>query len=266
MISLAPAGSLNIAGQSLEYVFIAGANPAAPMLVLLHEGLGGARMWGDFPERLATTTGASVFAWSRAGYGGSSPVSLPRPLTYMHDEALHMLEPLLDAIGFQRGVLVGHSDGASIAAIYAGARGDARVRGLCLIAPHFFVEDVSIAAIEQARIAYATADLRNKLARWHAHVDVAFRGWNDAWLDPGFRDWDIRAILPGISAPVLVIQGEDDQYGTLLQVDCARELIAGDVGTLVLPGVRHAPYREAGEATVQAISRFVTTVCGDENW
>ena len=164
---------------------------AAPTLVLLHEGLGCVGLWGDFPEKLQEATGAGVFVYSRAGYGQSSPVTLPRPLTYMHDEARDMLPRLLDEIGFRRGLLIGHSDGASIAAIYAGSHQDHRVGGLVLIAPHFFTEDAGIASIVEARKAYETGDLRQRLSRWHADVDNAFKGWNGAWLDPDFRQWDI---------------------------------------------------------------------------
>ena len=146
-------------------------------------------------------------------------MTLPRPLTYMHDEARETLPRLLDAIGFQRGLLIGHSDGASIAAIYAGSHQDHRVGGLVLIAPHFFTEDVGLTSIEEARKAYATGDLRQRLARWHADVDNAFKGWNGAWLDPEFRKWDITEFLAYIRVPVLIVQGEDDQYGTAKQIE-----------------------------------------------
>ena len=166
----------------------------APTIVMLHEGLGSAALWGDFPDRLAAATAAGVLVYSRAGYGASTPVTLPRPLDYMHIEALEILPELLDAIGFRRGLLLGHSDGASIAAIYAGGAGDHRVRGVAMIAPHFVVEDVGIRSIAETKKAYETAGLRSKLARWHRDVDNAFYGWNDAWLDPKFRDWDISRI------------------------------------------------------------------------
>lgn len=256
----APAGFLQIGAYSLEYRCVYQTSADAPAIVLLHEGLGCVSMWGDFPDRLAAAAGAHVFAYSRAGYGASSPVPLPRPLSYMHDEALGVLGPVLVAAGFQRVILAGHSDGGSIAAIYAGTRRDARVRGLCLIAPHFFVEDISIASIKAARHAYETADLREKLARRHAHVDCAFRGWNGAWLDPDFRNWNICGLLPAISQPTLLIQGEDDPYGTLLQIASARRWLGGPVETLVVPGARHAPHREAPERTLAAIAEFSHSV------
>src|SRR5512139_3747307 len=189
MTRLAPFGFLTVGDATLEYR-LAGSTAAPPSIVMLHDGLGSAAQWGDFPDKLAAATGAGVFVYSRAGYGASSPVTLPRPLRYMHDEALQVLPALLAAIGFRRGLLLGHSDGASIAAIYAGSVQDHRVRGLVLIAPHFYSEDMGIAEIARAKEAYATTDLRQKLARWHNDVDNAFRGWNDVWLDPEFRKWD----------------------------------------------------------------------------
>ena len=165
----------------------------------------------------------------------------------MHDEAREVLPRLLDAIGFRRGLLLGHSDGASIAAIYAGSVQDHRVRGLVLIAPHFFTEDMGIAEIARAKEAYATTDLRAKLARWHADVDNAFRGWNDAWLDPGFRKWDITDELAYIRVPVLIVQGADDQYGTVKQIEAAERECYCPVEVALLPGVRHSPHREAPE-------------------
>src|ERR1700693_4215867 len=174
MTMLAPSGFLPIGSSDLEYRMI-GPKPAqAPTIVMLHEGLGSAALWGDFPDKLQAATGFGVLVYSRAGYGASSPVKLPRPLDYMHVEALEVLPKLLDAIGFRRGLLLGHSDGASIAAIYAGAHQDHRVQGLALIAPHFIVEDVSVASIAEIKRAYETSGLKAKLARWHDDVDNAF--------------------------------------------------------------------------------------------
>jgi pimeloyl-ACP methyl ester carboxylesterase len=222
-------------------------------------------MWGDFPDRLAAATGAGVFAWSRAGYGQSSPVELPRPLSYMHHEARDILPRLLDAIGFRRGLLVGHSDGASIAAIYAGSIQDHRIRGLVLIAPHFVVEDVSIRSIAEAREAYASGDLREKLARWHTDVDNAFRGWNDAWLDPQFRNWDISEELGYVRVPILIVQGADDQYGTVRQIEIAQEECYCPVDVALLPKARHSPHREAPEATLKAVADFANRLLHDHN-
>src|SRR6476619_3226339 len=216
-------GFLDIDRQRLEYRFVGPRPDSAPTLVLLHEGLGCVGLWGDFPERLQAATGAGVFVYSRVGYGKSSPVTLPRPLTFMHDEAKVVLPEVLDAIEFRRGLLLGHSDGASIATIYAGSVGDHRVRGLVLIAPHFFTEDMGIDEIARAKRIYVTTDLRQRLARWHADVDNAFQGWNAAWLDPQFRTWDITDALAYIRVPILIVQGENDQYGTLKQVEVAQE-------------------------------------------
>jgi pimeloyl-ACP methyl ester carboxylesterase len=253
-------GFLDIAAQRLEYRFVGPRPDITPTLVLLHEGLGCVGLWDDFPDRLSAATGLGVFAYSRAGYGKSSPVPLPRPLSYMHDEARETLPCLLDAIGFRRGLLVGHSDGASIAAIYAGSHQDHRIGGLVLIAPHFFTEDSGIASIAEAKVAYESGDLRARLARWHADVDNAFRGWNGAWLDPDFRKWDISEFLAYIRVPVLVVQGEDDQYGTVKQVETVRQECYCPVEVALLPAARHSPQREAPEATLKSISDFVRRV------
>ncbi len=249
-------GFLSIGAQSLEYRFIGPAPDKAPTLVLLHEGLGCAGLWGDFPDRLAQATGCGVFVYSRAGYGQSSPVKLPRPLTYMHDEARDVVPALFDQIGFQRGLLIGHSDGASMAAIYAGTHQDHRLKGLVLMAPHFFTEDMGIAAIAEAKTAYETTDLKQKLARWHKDPDNAFYGWNGAWLDPGFRQWDITEPLAYIRVPILIVQGEDDQYGTVAQIEAAERECYCPVEVALLPGVKHSPQREASEVTVKEISEF----------
>ena len=253
-------GFLEIGQQKLEYRMIGPRPDAAPTIVMLHEGLGCVGLWGDFPDKLQQATGCGVFVYSRAGYGQSSPVALPRPLTYMHDEARETLPRLLDEIGFKRGLLLGHSDGASIAAIYAGSHQDHRVGGLVLVAPHFFTEDPGIESIMQARMAYETADLRQRLARWHKHVDCAFKGWNGAWLDPEFRKWDITEFLAYIRVPMLIVQGEDDQYGTVKQIEAAERECYCPVEVALLKGAKHSPQREAPEATLQAIAEFVARV------
>jgi pimeloyl-ACP methyl ester carboxylesterase len=258
--ALQPSGMLKVGSSELEYRMIGPQPHEAPTLVMLHEGLGSVGQWGDFPDRLATATSAGVFVYSRAGYGQSSSVTLPRPLTYMHDEALQVLPELLNAIGFRRGILIGHSDGASIATIYAGGVQDHRIRGLSLIAPHFVVEDVSIASIAAAKQTYESTDLRDKLARWHKHVDVAFRGWNEAWLDPEFRKWDISESLAYIRVPVQIVQGEADQYGTLRQIEIAKEECYCPVDVTLLPGIGHAPHREAPNRTLIAVSDFVNRI------
>jgi pimeloyl-ACP methyl ester carboxylesterase len=260
MAMLKPSGVLDLGSLQLEYRMIGPAPDSAPTLVLLHEGLGSVGLWGDFPDRLAQATGTGVFVYSRQGYGASSPVPLPRPLTYMNPEALDVLPRVLERIGFRRGLLVGHSDGASIAALYAGGVQDHRIRGLSLIAPHFVVEDLSIASIAQAKVAYETGDLRQKLARWHKDVDGAFRGWNDAWLHPDFRNWDISESLAYIRVPVQIVQGEADQYGTMRQIAIAEEECYCPVDVTILPGVGHSPHREAPDAALRAIADFADRI------
>jgi pimeloyl-ACP methyl ester carboxylesterase len=253
---LADAGFIDLGDARLEYRLWGPPPGAAPTLALLHEGLGCLGAWGEFPKRLATATGCGIFAYSRAGYGGSSPIALPRPLDYMQREAMETLPRVLDAIGFERGALIGHSDGASIVAVYAGAARDARVRAVSLIAPHFVVEDITVAAIERARAAYETGGLRAKLARWHMDVDVAFRGWNDAWLDSKFRAFDISGYLAAAAAPVQIIQGGMDPYGSERQIAVARAALRAPPDVALLPGIGHAPHKEALETTVEAIRRF----------
>ncbi len=255
-MTLSPTGFIRIGASDLEYRMIGPAPDDAPTIVMLHEGLGCVGLWGDFPDRLAAATGAGVFVYSRAGYGASTKVDLPRPLDYMHIEALEVLPKLLDQIGFRRGLLVGHSDGASIAAIYAGGVADHRVRGVAMIAPHFIVEDISVRSIAEIRKAYETTDLRSKLARWHGDVDNAFYGWNGAWLDPEFRSWDIAEYLAYIRVPVAILQGADDQYGTMRQIEIAREECYCPVDVTVVPGAGHSPHRDAPGATLDAISEF----------
>jgi len=258
MQGLSPTGFLRIGAADLEYRMIGPAPEAAPTIVMLHEGLGSVGLWGDFPDRLAAATGTGVFVYSRAGYGASTKVALPRPLDYMQIEALDILPKLLDRIGFRRGLLVGHSDGASIATIYAGGTGDHRVRGVALIAPHFVVEDISVASIAEIKQAYESkaTGLKAKLKRWHGDVDNAFYGWNAAWLDPKFRCWNISEYLSYIRVPVTILQGADDQYGTIRQIEIAEAECYCPVEVTIIPGAGHSPHREAPEATLNAISEF----------
>jgi pimeloyl-ACP methyl ester carboxylesterase len=261
---LADTGFLDIGAVRLEYRMIGPRPDEAPTIVMLHEGLGCVGLWGDFPAKLAAATGVGVFVYSRAGYGRSSAGLLPRPVSFMHDEA-RVLPHVLDAIGFQRGLLLGHSDGASIAAIYAGSAQDHRVRGLVLIAPHFFTEDMGIAEIENARVAFTNTDWRDKLARWHADVDCAFRSWSEPWLHPDFRKWDITEELAYIRVPILIVQGEHDQYGTLRQIEVAKQECYCPVDAAVLPDTRHAPHREAPEQTLQVVAAFADRLLHDHH-
>jgi pimeloyl-ACP methyl ester carboxylesterase len=264
-VTLADQGFLDLPPMRLEYRMVGPRPDLAPTLVLLHEGLGSVGIWNSFPDALAAATGAGVFAYSRAGYGKSSPANLPRPLSFMHDEACQVLPRVLDTIGFRRGLLVGHSDGASIAAIYAGSIQDHRVRGLALMAPHFFTEDMGLAEIARAKTAFEHGDLRGKLARLHADVDNAFYNWCGPWLDPEFRKWDLTDALAHIRVPILIVQGEDDQYGTVRQIEVAQEECYCPVEVALLPDTRHAPYREAPQATLAAIAEFANRLLRDHH-
>jgi len=255
-MTLAQKGFLDLADMRLEYRMIGPRPRAAPTLVLLHQGLGSVAVWGRFAEELAAATGASVFAYSRAGYGRSSPSKLPRRVSFMHEEATDVLPRVLAAMDFQRGVLIGHSDGASIAAIYAGTIEDHRVHGLVLIAPHFFTEEMGLAEIARAKAAFEAGPLRARLACAHADPDNAFHNWCDPWLDPEFRKLDLTDALAHIRVPILIVQGEHDQYGTARQIEVAREECYCPVEVALLPNTRHAPHLEAPEATLRAISEF----------
>jgi pimeloyl-ACP methyl ester carboxylesterase len=247
-----------VLGKRVEVVTSVEVARGPTTLLFLHEGLGSAKQWRDFPERVGKSTSLTTIAYSRLGYGGSDPVTLPRPLGYMQDEAKDFLPKLLDALHIESVVLVGHSDGASIALVHAAIDRGARVRAIVLEAPHVFVEDLSVESITKARAAYEKGDLREKLAKHHgANVDIAFRGWNGAWLDPAFRAWNIEEYLPRIEVPALVIQGDDDPYGTCAQVDAIARQVHGRVETLMLPQCGHAPHRDQPDATHDAIVAFM---------
>ncbi len=264
-MTLADEGFIDLAPMRLEYRMIGPRPGTAPTIVMLHEGLGCVRLWGSFPDKVAAATGAGVFVYSRAGYGGSSPAQLPRPPSFMDEEALEVLPRVLAAIGFERGILFGHSDGASIATIYAGSVQDHRVRGLVLMAPHFFTEEMGLAEIRRAGEAFDSGVLRDKLKRWHADVDGAFRSWIGPWLDPDFQKWDITEALGYIRVPILIVQGAEDQYGTVRQVEAAKEECFCPVETAILPGARHSPHRDAPEATLEAAAGFINRLLRDHH-
>jgi pimeloyl-ACP methyl ester carboxylesterase len=265
MTTLADQGVLDLGDMRLEYRMIGPRPDAAPTLVLLHEGLGHAGIWGNFADDLAAATGSGVFTYSRPGYGNSSPSKLPRTMWFMHEEARDVLPRVLDAIGFRRGLLVGHSDGASIATIYAGTIQDHRIRGLALMAPHFFTEDMGIEEIARAKVAYEQGELRQRLMRSHADVDNAFYNWCGPWLLPDFRKWDITEALGYIRVPILIVQGENDQYGTMRQIEAAHQECYCPVEVALLPDTRHAPYRESPEATLDAIADFANRLLRDHH-
>jgi pimeloyl-ACP methyl ester carboxylesterase len=244
-------------GVRLEYARVAGAG-RGPTIVMLHEGLGSVSMWRDFPRQVAEATGHEVLVYSRQGYGRSAPLTAPRPVRFMHDEALVVLPELLDTLEIRRPILLGHSDGGSIAIIHAGGSGR-DVAGLVLLAPHVMVEDISVASIAAARDAYAQGALRARLGRHHDDVDGAFRGWNDVWLRPEFRDWSIEDYLPRIKCPVLAIQGAEDEYGTMQQVDRIALAVPG-AEILKLAHCGHSPQRDRAPEVIQAIRGFIEGV------
>jgi pimeloyl-ACP methyl ester carboxylesterase len=233
-------------------------DPALPAIVMLHEGLGSIGLWRDFPERLAERTGASVVAYSRYGYGNSDVLREKREPDYMHREAERVLPALLAQLGIVQPILFGHSDGASIALIYAGAH-PAGVRALILEAPHVFVEELSVRSIAEAKTAYATTDLPAKLGRWHADADATFYGWNDIWLDPRFRAWNIEPSVARVRCPVLLIQGDADEYGTTAQLDAIAKRVPASE-TLMVAGARHSPHRDAPEAVLTRVAAFVAAL------
>ena len=252
---------VRIADKQLEYVWHRPGPEAAPTLVFLHEGLGCVAMWRDFPERLAAPTGCGVLVYSRAGYGNSDPIALPRPVGFMHEEALVTLPQVLEAFAIRAAILVGHSDGGSIALIHAGGVGDPRVRGLILEAPHVFVEEVGLKSIRAIAAEYRHGNLPKALARYHGkNVDATFWGWNDVWLNPEFESWNIEEYLPKIRVPVLLIQGEDDQYGTREQVTRIEAGCEGPVRSILLPDCGHSPHLEQPERTIEVMKEFVSEV------
>ncbi len=241
------------AGRSLEYEWLAGREPT---LVFLHEGLGSIRQWRDFPARVVQATGCRALLYNRYGYGQSDVLAEPRVgVRFMHEEALVTLPQVLAALQIDAPVLVGHSDGASIALICAGA--GHRLRGLALMAPHVFVEDLCIESIARAKQTFETSDIRERLGKYHRDAVRTFYLWNDVWLDPEFRRWNIEEYLPGIRAPLLAIQGEDDEYGTMRQLEAIARQVAGPCEVLALPRCGHSPHRDQPDAVLAAVTRFV---------
>jgi pimeloyl-ACP methyl ester carboxylesterase len=254
-VDFLPAG-----GHRLEYQLI---HPSAktvtvgPTLVFLHEGLGSVALWKDFPAEVVAATGCPALVYSRYGYGKSDRLTTSRNVDYMHREALDVLPEVLDHFDIESPVLIGHSDGASIALIHAGA-GKRPVRGVVAMAPHVFVEDITVKSIAEAKQTFESTDLPQKLGRYHEDAVSAFVGWNDIWLHPDFRRWNIESYLAAIRVPVLLIQGEDDQYGTVEQVEAIARQVSGPVETVMLPDCAHSPHlsQEKGTATA-AIARFI---------
>jgi pimeloyl-ACP methyl ester carboxylesterase len=250
-------GRVMAGGASLEWAAF-GAEPEATgtVIVMLHEGLGCLALWRDVPARIAAATGLSVFAFSRAGYGQSDAAALPRPLDYMTREAVGVLPDVLNAIAAPRYILLGHSDGATIAAEYAGRVEDFRVRGLILMAPHFFTEAMGLAEIAAAKNVFRTSDLKTRMAKYHRDPEATFRGWNDAWLAPGFKAWNVADVIDYLRIPTLVVQGRQDQYGTEAQVREVETRSYAPVDVVMLGDCRHAPHFDQPEKTLSAISEF----------
>ena len=224
-------------------------------MVFLHEGLGSISQWRDFPERIAAATGLPAIVYARYGYGQSDVLQQPFDVDFMHREALESLPEFLRALGIERPILVGHSDGASIALIHAGSGHP--VRALVAMAPHVFVEDISIQGIVAAKQAFETSDLPQRLARHHRDAVKTFYGWNDVWLAPAFRAWNIESFLPAVKCPLLAIQGYGDEYGTMAQVDAIARLAGGPVEVLKLEDCGHSPHKDQAETVVQAVSVFI---------
>jgi pimeloyl-ACP methyl ester carboxylesterase len=248
---MAGKASVTVEGRRLETVELAG-NPRRRPLVLLHEGLGSVRLWRDVPRVLNETTGRRVIGFSRYGHGRSEAPPRPRTPKFFHEEALDVLPDVLEQLEVQEPILVGHSDGASIALIHAGHH---PVTGIALLAPHVIVEDVTVAAIRVARERFLDGELRARMARHHDNVDSAFWGWCDVWLDPDFRDWSLEDDAKRVECPVLLIQGADDPYGTLDQLDRIEARVPGRVDRLVVPG-GHSPHLEAPGEVLPAIAAF----------
>lgn len=246
---------LAIDGVDIEYRLIESPTPSDRTIVLLHEGLGSTAMWRDFPKRLGQAVGANVLVYSRLGYGLSTPVSADRTVDYMHVEARHWLPEVLNRLRIRNPVLFGHSDGASIALIHA-AQPASTARAVIALAPHVKVEDISVASIDKIKRAFGTTDLRERLARYHAHVDLAFWGWNRIWLNPAFKSWNIEHLLPAIRCPVLAIQGWQDEYGTMEQIAAVARLVPRSQ-TLALADCRHSPHRDQADAVINATHQFI---------
>jgi pimeloyl-ACP methyl ester carboxylesterase len=250
---------LNVRGRSLEYRRIAAA-AEGPTLVFLHEGLGSISQWRDFPARIAAATGLPAIVYARYGHGQSDVLQQPHGVDFMHREALESLPELLRALGIERPILIGHSDGASIALIYAGAGHP--LHGLVALAPHVFVEDISVEGIVAAKQTFETTDLPQKLARHHRDAAKTFYGWNDVWLAPAFRSWNIESFLPAIQCPLLAIQGYGDEYGTMAQLDAIARQAGGPVEVLKLEHCGHSPQKDQPEIVARAVIDFVARCVG----
>ena len=241
----------------LEYQWV---GSSGPTLVFLHEGLGSIRQWRDFPAQVAAATGCRALVYDRYGYGNSDVLREPRVgAEFMHDGALNELPELLEALNIEAPILVGHSDGASIALIYAGTY---KVPGVAVMAPHVFIEDVCVDSIAKANADFETTDLPKRLGKYHRDARKTFHLWADAWLDPAFRQWNIEEYLPRIHCPVLAIQGEDDEYGTMAQLDAIARQVKGSCELLKLPACGHSPHKDQPEKVLNSLANFIGKTVG----
>jgi pimeloyl-ACP methyl ester carboxylesterase len=247
--------ALSVAGRRLEVLDVPGEDGRAPF-VLLHEGLGSVGLWRGLPGLLATATGRRVIAFSRFGHGRSEPPAAPRTEAFFHQEALEVLPAVLSTLHAERPLLVGHSDGGSIALI---AGGVLPVTGIVVLAAHVFVEQLTVTEIARVRVAFVDGELRERMSRYHDNPDAAFWGWCDVWLDPAFRAWSLDAEAARVTAPTLVIQGSEDPYGTLAQVDRIVAAIGPSAQRLILPG-GHSPHLERPDDVVAAITQFTAAL------
>ncbi len=250
-------------GKQLEIDWHGASPEDAPTLVFLHEGLGCLGMWGDFPSKLAAATGCGALVYSRLGYGKSDSSILPRPIRYMHNEGLEVLPKLLEVAGIRDCILIGHSDGGSIAIIYAGGTEAIPLRGLITEAAHVFCEDICLSAVRHAREMYLNGKLRRKLGKHHGtNTDNAFWGWNDVWLHPDFRNWNIEEYLSGVKVPMLVIQGENDNQGTPSQVEAISRQVPTLVEAMMVPDCGHAPHKEQEAVVFKAMMDYIARLLG----
>jgi len=249
-------------GRRLECRTIGEPGSRSPTLVFLHEGLGSIAQWRDFPDRVCSAAGLPGLVYSRFGYGGSDPIGEPRTVRFMHDEAIRVLPEVLRAFGLERPILVGHSDGASIALIHAGTFPEVDA-AVAVLAPHLFVEPVCTDAIAEIARRYEAPGLREQLARYHEDVDGAFRHWTAIWLSDAFAAWTIEKEVAAIRCPILAIQGEDDQYGTMRQLARISEL-QPRAQLLKLPDCRHSPHLDRPEETVEAVASFCRAIAAKE--
>lgn len=254
---------ISAAGHALAYAWIEGTDPARPTprptLIFLHEGLGSIRQWRDFPQKVAEATGCRALVYDRYGYGNSDVLQEEKVgVRFMHDEALTVLPDLLKNLKIENPILIGHSDGASIALIHAGAGNP--VRGVAAMAPHVFVEELGLESIRKAQHTFETTDLPQRLGTYHRDARKTFYLWNDAWLAPGFKRWNIEQYLPGIRCPVLAIQGEQDEYGTTAQLEAIARQVSGPCELLKLPNCGHSPHRDQPEETLRVLTNFIFSI------